>query len=160
MKHWLKAVLVATSAISTPALAVDVAINIPLGQPGYYGQIQLGDSYPRPQLMLSTPTLAVGDLRQNTSRPLYLHVPPGHVRNWSKHCARYNACSRPAYFVKDSWYRDVYAPKYRERQEQRRKAAHDRHDDDHGHKHGGKGEHKGGHGKHGQGHDDHRGHRD
>jgi len=159
MNTWLKALAIASLAASGPALAVDVAINIPLGQPGYYGQIQLGDNYPRPQLLLSTPTLAIGDLHQNTSRPLYLHVPPGHARNWSKHCARYNACSRPAYFVKDTWYRDVYAPRYREH-EAHRKTGHHRHDDDHDHRHGGKHDDKGGHGKHGNGHDDRRGHHD
>ena len=34
------------------------------------------------------------------SGPLYLHVPPGHAKKWSQHCARYNACNRPVYFVK------------------------------------------------------------
>ena len=42
-------------------------------------------------------------------------VPPGHARNWRKHCHKYDACGRPAYFVQDSWYRSVYVPHYRER---------------------------------------------
>jgi hypothetical protein len=33
-------------------------------------------------------------------QPLYLHVPPGHAKKWSKHCARYNACGQPVYFVR------------------------------------------------------------
>ena len=40
--------------------------------------------------------------------PVYLHVPPGHAKNWSKHCRKYNACDRPVYFVDDRWYNEVY----------------------------------------------------
>jgi hypothetical protein len=51
----------------------------------------------------------VGVVRQ----PVYLHVPPGHAKNWSKHCYRYDACGRPVYFVQDRWYNEVYVPRYR-----------------------------------------------
>ena len=47
--------------------------------------------------------------------PLYLYVPPGHAKNWAKHCAKYQACGQPVYFVQERWYSDVYAPHYRER---------------------------------------------
>ena len=36
--------------------------------------------------------------------PVYLWVPPGHQKNWRKHCARYQACGMPVYFVQDGWY--------------------------------------------------------
>jgi len=36
--------------------------------------------------------------------PVYLWVPPGHRKNWGKHCHRYNACGVPVYFVRDDWY--------------------------------------------------------
>ena len=39
--------------------------------------------------------------------------PPGHAKNWKKHCASYRACGRPVYFVQDEWYHDVYAPHYK-----------------------------------------------
>ena len=32
-------------------------------------------------------------------KPLYLYVPPGQVRNWAQHCARWSACDQPVLFV-------------------------------------------------------------
>jgi hypothetical protein len=46
-------------------------------------------------------------------QPVYLRVPPGHAKNWAKHCARYGACGRPVYFVSDDWYENIYVPRYR-----------------------------------------------
>jgi hypothetical protein len=68
-----------------------------------------------------------------------LHVPPGHEKHWSKHCAQYNACGRPVYFVRDEWYNNEYVPHYRHA-----------HDNDHGHGHGHDkhGDHDEGHGHH------------
>ena len=43
-----------------------------------------------------------------------LRAPPGHARNWSKHCRRYNACNQEVYFVQDGWYNNQYAPRYRQ----------------------------------------------
>ena len=40
--------------------------------------------------------------------PLYLHVPPGHAKKWSKHCHKYNACDRPVYFVRSAEYEAGY----------------------------------------------------
>jgi hypothetical protein len=58
-----------------------------------------------------------------------------HVRDWRKHCAKYQACGQPVYFVQETWYHDVYLPRYRD------------HDDDRGAR-GGKGSGKdGGRGK-------------
>ena len=37
-----------------------------------------------------------------------LYVPPGHAKNWGKHCGRYNACGRPVYFVKEEWVQEEY----------------------------------------------------
>jgi len=45
---------------------------------------------------------------------MYLHVPPGHEKKWRKHCAKYNACGRPVYFVRHDWYNNVYVPRHRE----------------------------------------------
>ena len=33
--------------------------------------------------------------------PDQMYVPPGHAKNWAKHCGRYNACGQPVYFVKE-----------------------------------------------------------
>ena len=59
--------------------------------------------------------------------PIYLRVPPGHEKKWNKHCASYNACGRPVYFVRDDWYRNTYVPQYQMRGDR----DDDRHDDDH-----------------------------
>jgi hypothetical protein len=100
-------------AIATaPALATDVGVSVSVGQPGFYGRIEIG-SFPQPQLIYAEPVVIqpvpVGVVRQ----PIYLHVAPGHAKNWRKHCAKYNACGQPVYFVQESWYNDVYVPRYR-----------------------------------------------
>ena len=68
--------------------------------------------------------------------PLYLRVPPGHARDWRRYCGRYDACGAPVYFVQDTWYRNVYAPRYRadhgypgDRYDERRDRREDRFDD-------------------------------
>jgi len=99
------------AALSGTALATDVGVSVSVGQPGFYGRIDIG-SMPQPQLIYTAPVIIqqpVGMVRQ----PLYLRVPPGHEKKWSKHCHNYNACGQPVYFVQDSWYTNVYAPGYR-----------------------------------------------
>ena len=44
--------------------------------------------------------------------PLYLYVPPGHAKDWGKHCYRYNACGRPVYFVQENWVRERYEERH------------------------------------------------
>src|SRR5262245_12877161 len=106
------ACLVAAFA-SSSALAADVGVSVTVGQPGFYGHIDIGDFpqpaviYPQPVVIQPVPVGVVG-------APMYLRVPPGHYKHWAKHCAEYNACGRPVYFVRDSWYNNVYAPRYRE----------------------------------------------
>ena len=110
MKRFLLTALIAIAA--SPALAADVGVSVNIGQPGFYGQINIGNNYPRPQLIYAEPIVIQ---RQRFSpEPIYLRVPPGHAKHWRKHCHEYNACGRPVYFVRDSWYNDVYAPRYRE----------------------------------------------
>jgi hypothetical protein len=50
-----------------------------------------------------------------------MHVPPGHARDWSKHCRKYDACGVPVYFVKSREYEPGY---------QRPRGDRDRDDDD------------------------------
>lgn len=66
--------------------------------PGVYGRIDIGNAPPPPVLyaqpvIISRPAVVV------PQQPLYLYVPPGHAKNWRKHCAHYNACGQPVYFV-------------------------------------------------------------
>jgi len=102
-------------AASGSALAADVGVSISVGQPGFYGRIDIGDyPYPQPRLIYRNPII-VYPHPGVYYEPLYLRVPPGHAKNWKRYCGRYNACGHPAYFVQDHWYRNEYAPVYRER---------------------------------------------
>lgn len=111
-----KAALLAAAllALAGFAHAADVGVSINIGQPGFYGRIDIGD-YPQPQLIYREPVLVQRAPRYVESAPIYLRVPPGHAKNWSKHCHKYHACNQRVYFVQDRWYNDVYAPRYRER---------------------------------------------
>ncbi len=121
----MKRIIIATAlaALAGSAMAVDVGVSVTIGQPGFYGRIDLGNA-PQPQLILPQPVIIqpvpVGVVRQ----PIYLRVPPGHEKNWGKHCQKYNACGQPVYFVQDNWYNNVYTPHYRKE--------HGGHGDDHG----------------------------
>jgi hypothetical protein len=88
------------------ALAQDVRVTIS-GEvaPGVYGRVDIG-SGPRPPLVNPQPVVVVRQAR--APAPIYLHVPPGHAKNWSKHCKKYDACSRPVYFVKSAEYEPGY----------------------------------------------------
>ncbi|HSI59190.1 MAG TPA: hypothetical protein VLA16_16635 [Ideonella sp.] len=106
------ALLAATAA--APAMAADVGVSISVGQPGFYGRINIGD-FPRPELVYAQPVVIQPAPVAVVRQPIYLRVPPGHEKNWSKHCGRYGACGQPVYFVRDNWYRDVYVPHYHPR---------------------------------------------
>ena len=114
MKRFL--IVAAFVAATTPALAANVGVSINVGQPGFYGRIDIYD-FPRPQLVYSEPVVIQPVAVNVRSQPIYLHVPPGHAKDWRKHCRKYNACSQRVYFVQESWYNDVYVPRYREREQ-------------------------------------------
>jgi hypothetical protein len=140
MKRFLFAAAAVVAAVTAPAFAADVGVSVQVGEPGFYGRIDVG-SFPQPQLIYRQPVVIqpvpVGVVRE----PIYLHVPPGHAKNWRKHCHKYNACGQPVYFVRDGWYNQEYVPRYRE-------SHGERHGDDRdkGHDHG--------HGKKGKDHKD------
>ena len=92
-------VLAATSAAGTlPVLAAEVGVSVSIGQPGFYGRIDVG-GYPQPPLAYPQPIFVE---RVPIGRPpVYLHVPPGHAKHWSKHCGKYGACGQPVYFVRE-----------------------------------------------------------
>ena len=114
------------AALATPAFSADVGVSISVGQPGFYGQIDIGN-VPRPPVVYAQPVVVAPPPQYVSVQPIYLHVPPGHEKHWGKHCAEYHACGRPVYFVRDDWYNNEYVPRYR----------HDGGDhDDYGHGHG------------------------
>jgi hypothetical protein len=117
------AILAIGSLLAAGALGeTDVGISIGITQPGVYGRIDIG-SYPRPAVVYGQPIIIAPQPMIVRPSPVYLYVPPGHQKNWAKHCGRYGACGQPVYFVQESWVRERY-----EQQEHRG------HGDDHGKK--------------------------
>ena len=133
----------ALAAAAAPAMA-QTNVSIQIGQPGFYGRIDLG-GYAPPPVVYAQPIIVEREVRY-AEQPVYLRVPPGHMKKWSRHCAEYNACGQQVYFVRDDWYANTYAPRYREEHRHGHddgdRSDGDRGDGDHGHGHGK------GHGKH------------
>lgn len=144
MKQFLMAVLAATvAALATPAHAADVGVSIfaapanasnvgvsiSIGQPGFYGHIDIG-GFPVPQLVEPRPVIIEHGVRVDRP-PIYLRVPARHRKHWKKYCHRYNACGERVLFVKDSWYNDVYVPHYKEKHSKRRVERRKKRRDDH-----------------------------
>ncbi len=125
--------LAAALAMAATAHASDVGVSVQISQPGVYGRIDIG-RFPQPQVVVAQPVYVQRPVVVHSApppQPVYMWVPPGHRKNWRKHCREYGACGVPVYFVQDRWY-----------DEHVRKG--DRgHDDDHGKGHGkGKGKSK------------------
>lgn len=99
----LSAALLGSIAV---AQAADTDIRVIVSgdvAPGVYGRVDIG-SAPPPPVVYTTPRLVIRDRSRPAPRPIYLHVPPGHAKNWSKHCRKYDACGVPVYFVKSAEY--------------------------------------------------------
>lgn len=161
--------------LAAPA-AAQTSVSINVGQPGFYGQLNIG-GFPPPLLYSSRPVLVE---RHAYGAPIYLRVPEGHRRHWGRFCHRYNACGRQVYFVQDSWYNQTYIPHYRQshyrgrplagpdyyyregrreqRHEQRREERHERYREQRHDEHRGHGNEHRGHGNDRGGHDNGRGH--
>lgn len=77
MKRFLIAVAIAAATVSTPALAADVGVSVSIGQPGFYGHIDIGD-YPQPRVLYRQPIIV--ERVQVERPPVYLRVPPGHAK--------------------------------------------------------------------------------
>jgi hypothetical protein len=102
----------ALAAAAFPALA-QTNVSISVGQPGFYGRVDIGDFAPQPVLYAPQPVI-VRQTPYYAAEPVYLRVPPGHRKHWAKFCGRYDACGRPVLFVRDEWYTNTYVPRYRE----------------------------------------------
>ncbi len=102
--------MVAAALFAAPLLAADVGLSISIGEPGFYGVIDIGGA-PPPRIVYREPVVVVRS--QVVVEPIYLRVRSGHAQHWDQYCGQYNACGRPVYFVEDDWYSDVYAPHYR-----------------------------------------------
>jgi hypothetical protein len=115
--------LSAWSAQAAPS--VNIIVNGEVS-PGVYGRVEIGNAPPPPIFYPQPVTIIRPAPRVVVQEPIYLHVPPGHAKRWSRHCRAYNACGRPVYFVRSA----EYEPDYRKQH----------HDDGPGH---GKGRGKG-----------------
>jgi hypothetical protein len=85
----------------------NVGVSISVHQPGVYGRIDIGN-FPPPPVVYAQPVVIVPSPVAIYQRPVYLYVPPGHQKNWAKHCSRYAACGQPVYFVQERWVVDRY----------------------------------------------------
>ena len=106
------------AALSTTAWA-DVRVGVTISGeivPGVYGRVEIGDT--SPPLVYAKPVIIVQESHREPLTPIYLHVPPGHAKNWRKYCGRYNACNRPVYFVKSA----EYEPGYEKRSDNKSRA--------------------------------------
>jgi opacity protein-like surface antigen len=90
MKRFLLSAVIAAATLTAPAVADDVGVSVSIGQPGFYGQINIGD-YPQPRVIYAQPRIIERGISMNRE-PVYLRVPPGHARNWKHHCREYHAC--------------------------------------------------------------------
>ena len=130
----MKRILIASAlaavatTVAIPALAADVGISISVGQPGFYGQLDIG-GFPPPQLIYPQPVIIERGPMERP--PIYLRVPPGHIKHWRKHCREYNACGERVLFVQDNWYNREYVPHYQEQHRDRRDERHDDRRDNH-----------------------------
>lgn len=96
----------ALAASALPAAATDIGVSVGISQPGFYGRIDIGSVGVAPVLVYPQPVIIARPVV--VQQPIYMHVPPGHAKNWRKHCAHYDACGRPVYFVREDWYQKHY----------------------------------------------------
>ncbi len=105
-------------------------------RPGVYGRVEVGNPSVPPPVWQPQPVIIVPQPRGVEVVPVYLHVPPGHARDWRRHCHRYDACGRPVYFVRSAEYEPGYGKRrgHRDRHgDDRDNSRDERHDDKRGH---------------------------
>ncbi|HEY0821861.1 MAG TPA: hypothetical protein VGD46_24005 [Rhizobacter sp.] len=110
MKKFLTRLSLAAVALSCAGAAMaqtSVGVSVEVAQPGVYGRIDIGNM-PPPPVVVARPVVITQPAVVVPAQPVYLYVPPGHRKNWRKHCHRYDACGQPVYFVKETWVRERY----------------------------------------------------
>ena len=138
MKSTLAAALATSLLVALPVQAADVGVSVSISQPGVYGRVDIG-RFPQPQVVVTQPVIIQRQVVVvQAPEPVYMWVPPGHRRNWRKHCGQYQACGVPVYFVKDDWYdREVKGHGRKDKDKDKDKYK------DKGHGHKDKGDHPG-----------------
>ncbi|MFL6665078.1 MAG: hypothetical protein ACJ8G7_23140 [Rhizobacter sp.] len=139
-----KLAILALAAVAAPAVLAgpNVGVSVHVNQPGVYGRVDIGN-YGPPPLVQPQPVIITRPAVVVEQPPLYLYVPPGHQKNWRRHCGQYNACGRPVYFVQERWVRERWEQEHRGPRHAGHGAAHghgewhdDRHDAGEGPGHG------------------------
>jgi hypothetical protein len=111
-KYLLTSLAVLAAASAVPAWsAVDVGVGITIREPGVYGRIEIG-AQPPPPVLYPQPVIIARPTVMVQQPPMYLYVPPGHAKDWGKHCGRYNACARQVYFVQERWVEERYEERH------------------------------------------------
>ena len=127
IKKFLAGSLLIVMGMGTAMAQANVGVSIGINQPGVYGRIDIGNQ-PPPAVILTQPVVIVRQATVTPVQPVYLYVPPGHQKKWGKHCAKYNACAQPVYFVRENWVREQYVqqhPDWREERHGKRRGKHD-----------------------------------
>ena len=103
IRHLMSGAAAALLLAAATGAQAQAYVNATVGgqmAPGVYGRIDIGNA-PPPPLIYAEPMIIQRPAVMVPRSPIYLYVPPGHAKNWGKHCARYNACGQPVYFVKE-----------------------------------------------------------
>ena len=119
MKRLISALTLVLAAVTVPAMAADIGLSVRVGEPGFYGRIDIGNA-PPPQVIYAQPVVIHPVPVELEREPIYMRVPREHEKHWGRYCREYNACGQRVYFVQDRWYRDEYVPHYREHQDRGR----------------------------------------
>ncbi len=95
--------------VSASARATDVNASVSVGSADFYGRIEIGTAA-KPPVVSPIPVVVTPATVAVERPPIYLRVPPGHAKHWSKHCREYDACGERVFFVEERWYNEVYLP--------------------------------------------------
>ena len=71
---------------------------------------------------LISPNPIIIEREHLVEQPTYVYVPADQRSDWARYCGKYDACSRPVYFVEERWYTDVYVPHYKSKHQIKREA--------------------------------------
>lgn len=98
-KGWAAGLLLLVSATAGAQVVVNGSVGGQIA-PGVYGRVDIG-SAPPPPVIYAQPMIIAPPAVAVPAAPVYMYVPPGHAKNWRKHCYRYGACGQRVYFLKN-----------------------------------------------------------
>ena len=100
MRAGLMGILLATLGVAASAqVHIGGSVTAQVA-PGVYGRVDIG-SAPPPPVIYQQPMIIAPPRVVVPAPPVYMYVPPGHAKHWSKHCARYGACGQNVYFLRN-----------------------------------------------------------